>query len=85
MYKGDYYRIKNLTFGYRIPTEVLSKINMRSLRAYVSIDNLLNLTDYPGGNPESNVFSAGNDYAQGTDYGTFPLTRTIIFGVKVGF
>jgi len=85
MYKGDYFRIKNLTFGYTIPTSVISKINMKTFRAYISVDNLLNITDYPGGNPESNVFSAGNSLAQGADYGTFPLTRTFIVGVKFGF
>jgi len=85
LYKGDYYRIKNLTLGYTVPSSVLSKIKIRSLRAYISIDNLLNFTDYPGGNPETNSFNPGNPYSQGADYGTFPLTRTYIFGVKIGF
>lgn len=85
LYKGDYIRVKNLTFGYTLPAAVLDKLNMRSLRAYFSADNLFNSTDFPGGNPESNSYSAGQAYTQGTDYGTFPLTRTYVLGVKMGF
>jgi len=85
LYKGDYYRIKNVTIGYTIPSSVLSRIKIKSLRTYVSMDNLLNFTDYPGGNPETNAHTLGDNYAQGTDYGTFPLTSTFIFGVKIGF
>ena len=84
MYSGDYFRIKNLTFGYSLPKSVISKIKMSALRVYVSMDNLLTVTDFPGGNPESESFSGG-DYVRGVDYGTYPLYKTFIVGVKVGF
>ncbi len=84
MYKGDYFRIKNLTFGYTVPSEFLSRFKIRTLRAYVSMDNLLNVTEFPGGNPESESFSGG-DYVRGVDYGTYPLYSTYIFGIKLGF
>jgi TonB-linked SusC/RagA family outer membrane protein len=84
MYSGDYFRIKNLTFGYSLPKSVISKIKMSTLRVYVSMDNLLTVTDFPGGNPESESFSGG-DYVRGVDYGTYPLYKTFIIGVKVGF
>jgi len=84
MYKGDYFRIKNLTFGYTIPSNLLSKIKIRTLRAYVSMDNLLHVGEFPGGNPETESYSGG-DYVRGVDYGTYPLYSTYIIGIKLGF
>ena len=81
MYRGDYFRIKNLTFGYTIPSDVLK---IMRIRAYVSMDNLLTVTDFPGGNPETESYSGG-DYVRGVDYGTYPLVKTFIFGIKLGF
>lgn len=85
LYRGDYFRVKNITLGYTVPIQITSRIKVRSFRAYVSMDNLLNITEYPGGNPETNEHTAGSIYEQGADYGTFPLTRTFVLGVKLGF
>jgi len=84
MYKGDYFRIKNLSIGYSVPSSVLSKFKIRALRAYISLDNLLHLGEFPGGNPESESYSGG-DYVRGVDYGTYPLYSTYVFGIKLGF
>ena len=84
MYKGDYFRIKNLTFGYTIPSNLLSKIKIRKLRVYFSADNLLHVGEFPGGNPETEAHSGG-DYVRGVDYGTYPLYSTYIVGIKLGF
>ena len=84
MYKGDYFRIKNLTIGYSLPKDLISKIKMQSLRIYASADNLLHIGEFPGGNPETESYSGG-DYVRGVDYGTYPLYSTYIIGIKLGF
>ena len=84
MYKGDYFRIKNLTFGYSVPASSISKLRMRALRVYVAADNLLHVGEFPGGNPESESYSGGN-YVRGVDYGTYPLYSTYVVGLKIGF
>ncbi|MCG8308878.1 MAG: TonB-dependent receptor [Cytophagales bacterium] len=49
---ASYFRLKNLVIGYNVPTEICSRIGMKSLRVYLSGDNLLTFTDYPGADPE---------------------------------
>ncbi|MCB0686900.1 MAG: SusC/RagA family TonB-linked outer membrane protein, partial [Saprospiraceae bacterium] len=38
---GSYLRLKNITLGYRLPQHLMDKINISSLRIFVSGDNLL--------------------------------------------
>ena len=49
---GSYLRLKNLTFGYRFTQDWLKKIGAKSLRLYLSFDNLWTLTNYSGLDPE---------------------------------
>lgn len=48
---GSYLRLKNLTFGYRFTQDWLKKIGAKSLRLYLSFDNLWTLTNYSGLDP----------------------------------
>ena len=54
LYDGDYIRLKNITIGYTFDKEIIDQIGMKNLRLYMSADNVLNSTKYPGGNPEAN-------------------------------
>lgn len=74
---GSYLRLKNLTLGYTLPTSLTQKAFMNNLRFYVSCQNLFTLTKYSGFDPEVGV--------GGVDLGTYPVTRTISFGVNVRF
>ena len=49
---GSYLRLKNIQFGYRLPTSILNSIKVKSARVFVMADNLLTLTGYKGLNPE---------------------------------
>ncbi len=74
---SNYFRIKNLTIGYNIPFK--SVIN--SARVYLSIENLLLLTNYYHGyTPEA---SNGSGFA--FDYGGYPSARTFTLGVNINF
>ncbi len=81
---GDYLRLKTLTVAYELPSSVLSKIGIGSLKVYASGYNLWTLTDYSWFDPEVNIFD-GNNTALGTDFLTFPQPRSIIFGINLGF
>lgn len=82
---ASYVRLKNVTLGYTIPNDVLSKTGLRSLRVYLTGVNLLTFTDYPAWDPEMNSdFVAGN-IGLGNDFYTAPQAKTLTFGVNVGF
>jgi hypothetical protein len=80
---GDYLRVKNITVGYRVPNTDLFGVS--SMRVYLSADNMFNFTDYPGGNPETNVYNQNDPLTQGSDYATYPLSRTVSIGMKASF
>ena len=75
---GSYFRIKNLTLGYKIPF----KNFIESLRVYASIENLLILDSYYlGYSPEASNQSGFT----GVDYGAYPSARTFSLGVNINF
>jgi TonB-linked SusC/RagA family outer membrane protein len=73
IYKGDFIRLKNLSIGYNLPKNLISKISLENLRFTVQVSNLWTLTSYPGYDPE------GASYV---DAAGIPNTRTISFGVS---
>lgn len=74
---GSYLRVKNLTLGYTLPQQLAGKAYLQTVRVYMSCQNLYTFTDYSGFDPEVG--------ASGVDLSTYPLTRTISFGVNVKF
>ncbi|GAA4439911.1 TonB-dependent receptor [Pontibacter saemangeumensis] len=84
IYDGSYTRVKNVVLGYTVPSTVTERVKLRSLRVYAQAQNLFTFTDYPGFDPEVNYAGTSNT-TLGVDFYTFPQTRTITFGVNVGF
>ncbi len=82
---GSYMRIKNLTFGYNLPSATLNRIKASKLRVYASVQNLATFTKYDGLEPEVGSFSSGTGLDAGIDRLLYPQPRTFIFGVQVGF
>ena len=79
---ASFLRLKNLTIGYTIPSNISQKIGMKNLRAYVTATNLFTLTKYSGLNPEVNISSSTTP---GVDNGNYPLARTYTFGLNITF
>ncbi|MFC5411167.1 SusC/RagA family TonB-linked outer membrane protein [Larkinella bovis] len=50
--KGDYVRLKNLQFGYNIPTKFAEGKRLKGLYVYMSGTNLLTFTKFSGYDPE---------------------------------
>lgn len=81
---GSFLRIKNVTLGYTLPKEFLKRIWLKSARVYVSGQNLYTFTTYSGMDPEVNYASTDN-IIMGTDFFTYPQSRTILMGLNIGF
>ncbi|SMO66508.1 TonB-linked outer membrane protein, SusC/RagA family [Saccharicrinis carchari] len=81
---ASYLRVKTITLSYDIPQKFLNKINLDRVKVYATGENLFTLTDYTGFDPEVNAFG-GSNTMRGIDYGTYPQTRNIIFGLNVTF
>ena len=88
LYDGSYIRLKNLSLGYNLPASLISRIGIRSLLVYVSGQNILTITDYPGFDPEVNYQSTGTTDSNrnlSVDYGSYPNAKTYTMGFKIGF
>ena len=72
-YKGDYLKLKNVQLGYTLPQNLTKKFFVQQLRFFVSGDNLLTITSYPGLDPE-----------KGSTIG-YPLMRQVTLGAQITF
>ena len=79
---ASYLRLKNLTLGYNLPKDILSKIHVKQFRVYVGAQNLFTITHYTGYDPEANYFD-GDNTKQGIDFGVYPAVKTYLVGVNL--
>lgn len=78
---GSYLRLKTVDFGYKLPTELVKRIKLKSARVYVSAQNLFTLTNYSGYDPEVAVYYS--PLTPGFDYSSYPRPKTFVFGLNV--
>lgn len=75
-----YCRLKNITLGYTLPVEISQKIYVQNLRFFVSAENLFTITS---------LTELTDPELLGTGYDsigkTYPLQKTISFGLSVTF
>jgi hypothetical protein len=65
---ASYLRLKNLQLGYNLPRVLAQRIGMQNARVYVSGDNLLTFTKWPGSDPERAATNWFQAYPQITTY-----------------
>jgi TonB-linked SusC/RagA family outer membrane protein len=87
---GSYLRAKAVTLAYTLPSSLLSKAHLNNVKIYVTGENLFTITGYKGYDPEVSAFGGNSDQqvrntSPGVDYGTYPQTRNIIFGINLSF
>lgn len=84
-----YLRLKNLTIGYTLPTELTKKALIQKARIYFSAENLCLLYNGLGKvpiDPEiGSSWTTGSSYSDGTFGRTDPMMRSYSFGVQVTF
>lgn len=81
---GSYLRIQNVSFGYSLPSDVISKAKLTKLKLYASVQNLYTFTKYSGYDPEVGSFNQ-DALLTGVDNGRYPTPRIVSFGVNVEF
>ncbi len=87
---GSYLRLKSVTLGYTFESGLLSRLNLKSARIYLTANNLLTLTKYSGFDPEVDHFTGVNGGSnsgllRGYDYGSYPQSRAYRLGVNITF
>ena len=86
VFDASFFKIKQMQFGYTVPRNILKKVALSSLRAYVSLDDWFTFTKYPGLDPETSAMgSSSNGSGIGVDFGSYPISKKLVFGVNVSF
>ena len=83
IFKGDYFKIKQIQLGYTLPKTYSKKVGVDNLRVYTSLDDYFLFTKYPGFDPETASTGAYN--GGGIDKGSYPNAKRLIFGINVSF
>ncbi len=84
VYDASFFKIKQIQLGYTLPRNLTKKIAISSLRAYVSLDDWFTFTKYPGLDPETS-HAGSSASGLGVDYGSYPISKKLVFGVNVSF
>ena len=80
--KGDYLKLKNLSFGYTLPKTISRKAAIENVRIYTSIQNVFTITGYSGNDPEI----GGGVLMRGVDHQNRYLpSRLVSFGLDLTF
>ncbi|MDE3740926.1 SusC/RagA family TonB-linked outer membrane protein [Maribacter polysaccharolyticus] len=72
----DYIRLQDITLNYRLPSQLLEKMNVTNLEIFANIKNLYTHTDWIGLDPEFSTSSSRQT--------AVPQTTTFLLGLKIG-
>ena len=80
---ASYLRVKNIQLGYTLAVPQIT--HDARLRIFLSLQNLLTITDYSGYDPEGgrNGASEQSGLYQGIDMATYPTSRTVQLGINI--
>jgi TonB-dependent starch-binding outer membrane protein SusC len=81
---GSYLRVKTLTLSYMYTGKFLKKIGFSYVQPYFTAENLITFTNYTGFDPEVNQY-ANDATVQGIDWGTYPHSKSYVFGLNFEF
>lgn len=78
---GSYLRIRDITLGYSLPDRLVRKSGFSKVRVYVSASNPFMFTRYDAYNPE--ISQSTDPLTPGIDYGSYPLSKSYVFGLNL--
>src|SRR5690606_1956404 len=78
---GSYIKLKNVNLRYTFPSVLVNRIGLRRLDAFMTATNLVTWTRYTGFDPDVNSYAG---LRVGVDEGSYPQSRTVIFGLNIG-
>jgi len=82
---GSFVRLRNATLSYNIPNSLLRSLKIQGVRIFVTGLNLMTITNYTGWDPEVNSDDIVTNVAQGYDFYSPPLPKTIMGGINFKF
>lgn len=94
LFDGSYLRINTVTLGYNLSKLIFGNDASKTARLYSTVQNVYTFSSYPGYNPDVNQFgrsdsrNTGGQFAAprlGVDQGAYPLPRTYVIGLNIGF
>ena len=102
VFDGSWFRIKQMQLGYTIPDKITRRIFIQKARLYISLDDWITFSSYPGGDPETATTGSrlsdlgykedpsmtsydGKGQLMGADYGSYPISKKILFGLSIQF
>jgi hypothetical protein len=80
---GSYLKISNISLSYAFADNIARRLALSSLRAYVTATNPFVFTKMTGFNPE--VEHSGGTLAPGNDQNDYPVPKSLMVGINVGF
>lgn len=81
---ASYLRVQNLSIGYKLPSKMLEKMKLATLKVYLNAQNLYTFTKYSGYDPEIGAYNQ-NSLLQNIDRGRYPAPMSITLGLNIGF
>jgi len=75
--KADFWRLRNVTFGYTVPSSALKSMKIRAARLFLQGQNLWTSTEFRGFDPEATGTSL-----TGAQY---PALKQLTLGLSIGF
>jgi TonB-linked SusC/RagA family outer membrane protein len=85
---GSFFRLRNITLGYTLPTAITDKWHIKALRIYATVQNAHVFTKYRGYDPEVGTSQGGASnpgLIYGYDYGSYPQPRIFTGGFTMTF
>ena len=79
---GSFLRCTDITLGYTLPTNIISKAGMSKCRFYASVTNPFIITSYSGFDPEVDVQSG---LTPSYDMNRYPRSRSYVLGINLSF
>lgn len=81
---GSYLRFNNLTIGYTLPKNILSKIKISNFRIFGTVNNLGTITKYSGYDPDVTA-RRSDPLTPGVDFAAYPRSKTWLLGLNLTF
>ena len=81
---GSFLRLNNVTLGYSLPKDLISKLKLSQFRLYVSVYNAWIWTKYTGYDPEVSTVRT-TPLTPGVDFSGYPKSRSYTVGLNLTF
>lgn len=78
---GSFLRLKSVSLGYTVPSDLLKRFGIKSAKFTLSAENLFTITNYSGFDPEVSVRHSA--LTPGFDYSAYPRSRSFSFGLNL--